>query len=157
MSYVSDNLLKDEEIVLFEKVHWFVYVPGLTLLVLGMYLFSFDAETGSPIFGAIAVVVALISTLNALVIKSTTELAITTKRVIAKVGFIKRETIELNHTMVESINVSQGIFGRMFDFGTLSINGSGGGKTPIKSICSPLKFRKAAMELVDKSQDIARK
>ena len=67
-------------------------------------------------------------------------------------GFIRRNTIELNHSKVESINVHQGIFGRIFDFGTLVINGTGGGKTPIPSIDSPLDFRKNAMQAIDARQ-----
>jgi len=56
------------------------------------------------------------------------------------------------YSKVESINVEQGIFGRIFDFGTLVINGTGGGKTPIPSIDSPLEFRKNAMQAIDAMQ-----
>jgi uncharacterized membrane protein YdbT with pleckstrin-like domain len=72
--------------------------------------------------------------------------------VIAKFGFIKRTTIELNHSKVESFHVEQGVFGRIFGFGTLHINGTGGGITPVPGIADPLGFRRKAMEAIDASQ-----
>ena len=41
----------------------------------------------------------------------TTELALTNKRVIAKFGFIRRQTIEININRIESISVNQGFWG----------------------------------------------
>lgn len=73
----------------------------------------------------------------------TTELAITDKRVIAKFGFISRNTIELNMAKIESIQVNQGILGRIFDFGSLTIAGGGIPSAPIPGISNPLAFRRA--------------
>jgi len=89
---------------------------------------------------------------NSLIIKRTTELAITSKRVIVKTGLIRRNTTELNHSKVESFSVDQGILGRILGFGTLVLTGTGGGKTKISNIASPLDFRRKAMETVDASQ-----
>ena len=108
-------------------------------------MISMLVETGitkEPIF----------SLIQAFITKVSTELAITTKRVIAKVGFIRRSTIELNHSKVESITVDQSILGRILDFGTLVINGTGGGKTPIPTVDSPLEFRRNAMQAIDAKQ-----
>jgi uncharacterized membrane protein YdbT with pleckstrin-like domain len=69
--------------------------------------------------------------------------------IIAKVGLIRRSTIELNHQKVESMGIDQSIMGRIFNFGTLTINGTGGVRTPIPSISSPLEFRKKAMETIE--------
>ena len=75
------------------------------------------------------------------------------RSVIAKFGFIKRSTIELNHSKVESFHVDQSVLGRIFGFGTLHINGTGGGITPIPNISDPLGFRRKAMEAIDASQN----
>jgi uncharacterized membrane protein YdbT with pleckstrin-like domain len=81
----------------------------------------------------------------------TTELAITNKRVIAKSGFVSRHTIELNINRVESLQVSQSLLGRMFNFGTLIISGGGNPQAPITGISNPLEFRKAFTEAQDQS------
>jgi len=78
-----------------------------------------------------------------------TELAFTNKRVIAKVGFIRRHTIELRVDRVESIQVGQGIFGRIFNFGSLIISGAGNPQAPILWIYEPMKFRRAFMQYQD--------
>lgn len=77
---------------------------------------------------------------------------VTSKRVITKLGLIRRNTIELNHKKVESFHVHQSIIGRIFDYGTIIIIGAGGGKTSIPDIDSPLEFRRQAMAVIDKSQ-----
>jgi uncharacterized membrane protein YdbT with pleckstrin-like domain len=82
----------------------------------------------------------------------TTELAITNKRVIAKSGFISRHTIELNINRVESLQVSQSLFGRIFNFGTLIISGGGNPQAPISGISNPLAFRKAFIEAQDQAR-----
>jgi len=78
-----------------------------------------------------------------------TELAFTNKRVIAKFGFIRRRTIELQISKVESIQVEQGVWGRIFNFGTLIISGAGNPQAPIPGISDPMSFRRAFMEYQD--------
>ncbi len=90
--------------------------------------------------------------MKAFIQRMTTELAVTSKRVITKVGLIRRSTMELNHSKVESFHVDQSILGRIFGFGTLVVNGTGGGKTPVPNIDSPLEFRREAMQTIDGSQ-----
>ena len=60
-----------------------------------------------------------------------------------------RDTTELNHSKVESFTVHQPILGRIFGFGTLTINGTGGIAIPIPDVDDPLQFRKKAMQIID--------
>lgn len=153
MSYVDSNILPGEDVIHKADVHWFIFVPGIIFLLLGIWLFSIDQETGTgPVFGLIAIIAATFSLAKAAITKVTTELAVTSKRVIAKVGLIRRNTVELNHSKVESFNVDQSILGRILGFGTLVVNGTGGGKTPIPTIESPLVFRREAMQAIDSAQ-----
>ncbi|MBI3375947.1 MAG: PH domain-containing protein [Betaproteobacteria bacterium] len=80
-----------------------------------------------------------------------TELAITDKRVIAKFGFISRNTMEISIQKVESIQVQQSLLGRMLDFGTLIISGTGTSHAPIPSISDPMAFRRAFLEAQEKA------
>lgn len=153
MSYVDSNILPGEDIVYKADIHWFIFAPGVLALSLGIWLFTIDPESGTgPVLGLIAIIVAVFSLTKAMITKITTELVVTSKRVIAKVGLIRRNTVELNHSKVESFNVHQSILGRIFGFGTLIINGTGGGKTLIPIIKSPLEFRREAMQSIDSSQ-----
>ena len=135
-SYVEGALVKDEKIVHVGNVSlwslWHLIVFGVLLLP--------------------AVGLGLILLIMAYVRYKTTELAITTKRVIVKVGFIRRSTVEININKVESIQVDQEILGRMFNFGTLVIAGAGNPQAPIVGISSPMEFRKAFIEAQEQAK-----
>lgn len=133
-SYIENALIKDEKIIYTGNVSLWSLAP---LIVLGFLLIA--------AFG-----LGLIFWIVAFIRYKTTELAFTNKRVIAKFGFISRQTIELNITKVESIQVNQGILGRIFDYGTLVVSGAGNPQAPIPGISNPMGFRRAFMESQDK-------
>ena len=96
-SYVEGALIQDEKIVHIGHISkwslWHLIVLGILLLpavVIGLMFFL----------------------LQAYIRYKTTELAITTKRVIVKVGFIRRSTVEININKVESVQVDQSLLGR---------------------------------------------
>jgi uncharacterized membrane protein YdbT with pleckstrin-like domain len=97
-----------------------------------------------PAFG-----VGLILLLIAYVRMKSTELAITNKRIIAKFGFIQRNTTEIQLGKVESIHVEQGILARLLNYGTIIVNGTGASFAPIPNITDPLLFRKKFTEAID--------
>jgi len=72
-----------------------------------------------------------------------TELVITNKRLIAKSGFMSRSTIEISLQWVESIQVDQTLWGRVFDFGSIIISGAGNPQAPVLGISRPMEFRRA--------------
>jgi uncharacterized membrane protein YdbT with pleckstrin-like domain len=153
MGYVNKNLMSGEDVIYNAKIHWFIFVPGISFFTLGIILFvSQSQQEFGPVIGIFALLAGLFLLLKAIITKISTELSVTSKRIIAKVGLIRRNTAELNHSKVESFNIDQSIFGRIFGFGTLIINGTGGGNTPIPNIDSPLEFRRKAVEAIDASQ-----
>ena len=132
-SYVEGALLKDERVVHVGHISlwslWGYITLGIVLL---------------PAFG-----LGLIPLGIAFIKYKTTELAITTRRVIAKFGFISRRTVELNINKVESIQVDQSVMGRLLDYGTLIISGAGTPQAPIPGISNPIAFRRAFIEAQD--------
>lgn len=124
-SYVESNLINGERIQYEGKTSLWSLLPNI---LLGLILL--------PVFG-----IGLIFWLSAAIKYYTTELAITDKRVVAKFGLIRRSTIEMNLPKIESIQVEQGIVGRIFNYGSILIAGAGDPKAPIPGISNPLKFR----------------
>ena len=154
MGYVEQNLLPSEEIVYKAKIHWIIYLNAIILIGLGIFLINTSPKNtesnGFAIIGGLIIFVGISSFIKAYIDKNSTELVVTTNRIIAKFGFIKRDTIELNHNKVESLLVQQSSIQRLLNAGTIIIQGTGGGKTPIPNIDNPLEFRKNAMEIIDK-------
>ncbi len=63
-------------------------------------------------------------------------------------------TVELTISKVESIQVKQGILGRIFNFGTLVIAEAGNPQAPIPGISDPMAFRRAFMESQDSASEV---
>jgi len=133
--YIDSNLIRDETVLY--RGHISLW-SQLGRIVLGVLLL--------PLFG-----LGLILLLAVLIRYKTTELAVTNKRVITKTGLITRHTLELNLSKAESIQVEQGLMGRLFDYGSLQINGTGTSHTPLIGIRAPLEFRRQFMEAQDQA------
>ena len=114
-SYVEENLVKDEEVIHWGSIHWINFISFrafLSLFILPM------------------------------IDNWTSEYAITNKRVVIKVGLIRRRTIEMNVQKVESINVDQSILGRLLRYGDITVVGTGGTRESFKTLADPIGFRK---------------
>jgi uncharacterized membrane protein YdbT with pleckstrin-like domain len=70
------------------------------------------------------------------------EFAITNKRVLIKVGLIRRHSLELLLQKVEGIGVDQTVLGRILGYGTITVSGVGGTKESFRTISDPLEFRR---------------
>jgi uncharacterized membrane protein YdbT with pleckstrin-like domain len=73
----------------------------------------------------------------------TTEIAVTTSRVIFKTGFINRHTAEMNMDKVESVVVDQSLMGRILGYGTIDIRGTGDGMEMLPVVADPIGLRNA--------------
>lgn len=78
-----------------------------------------------------------------MVVKASTEIAVTNKRLIYKVGLVARSVGEIDVQRIEGVNVIQGILGRIFGYGDLIIRGTGVGEVHLPPIANPITFRKA--------------
>ena len=139
MSYIDDSLIEGESILHRARVSWWSQAG---LLVLGILL--------------LVLVVGLAFLVVAWIRVRSTEIAITNRRVIAKFGFVKRDTVEINLDKVEALRVEQGFLGRMLNFGTIFISGAGTSVAPIKDIADPLVFRRKFMEATNRSISMPR-
>lgn len=149
MGFIDDNLMQEEKVIHRTKIHWLIFSWPVIVGLLAVYAMTVTPENSITYF---LVIVALFLIIRALVIYSTSEFGITDKRVLIKTGFIERNSHEVLLTKVEAIQVNQGIAGRMFDFGTIVIKGTGGSNDPFNNIVGPLTFRKIAQEQISKAQ-----
>jgi len=124
---------------------------GALLIVLAIALLLMPV--GSPdvmhwLAGIIAAVGVLIIA-AALVRRSSTELAVTNRRVIAKFGLVARSTVEMNLAKIESVRVEQTVMGRLLGYGSIIVTGTGSTMDPIRFIANPIAFRQAIQAATD--------
>jgi hypothetical protein len=158
--YIQSVLLPNERVLSVAKIHWVIFLlPAIfTLIAVALTLIFFlisansssigENGTGSALllssscccipFWAIGLITGVIGFLR----YSTTEFALTDKRVIGKHGILRRNSLELVLGKIESIRVNQGITGRMLDYGTIVITGSGGTHQYIPYIASPMELKR---------------
>lgn len=148
MGYVEKNLMPGETVVYRARISWLIYATPLALLAFSIVV----AGAGLPVLALLMVPFFLATLVTSAFTKHTTELAVTNKRLIAKFGFIRRNTVEMYLSKVESLRVDQGVIDRLLSAGTITVHGAGGGNTPIPCIDDPLEFRRQAMALIDPQQ-----
>lgn len=144
--YIQSNLSKGEEIVKRANVSFFLYTKEIILaiiLLVGGFVYR---DTGLGIF----IPIGLFFLIYPIIVIKTSEIAFTNKRIMAKFGVIRRQTFELKLEKIESVNFTQGILGRMFNFGYIIVNGAGN-STPILGISKPLEFRNFLNEYLDEN------
>ena len=153
-SYVESVLAQGERIVHRAAVsHWnfaLSYMVGVASIAAGAVVMYRYREPSWIMTAGVAIAFGIVVILVALIRRSTTELVLTDRRIIAKRGFIARDTVEMNLGKVESVHVSQSFFGRLLDFGDVTVVGTGSSLEPLRAISSPLELRRRLGELSQK-------
>lgn len=148
MSYIEQTLMAGETVQYRTQLHWIIFSRPLIYLFLAGCAFLFDLRLFSFLL-----LLATVATLIASIIELTTsEFAITNRRIIIKLGFIRRRSLEILLQKIESIEVNQSVLGRTLNYGSIIIWGVGGSREPFSSIIDPLLFRRKAQEQIDSTK-----
>jgi len=151
MSYIEKNLMNGESIIYLSNLHWVVFLWPVICFIVAITLFTVGGN--AAVVGVLFILIAIVTGISSFINYKTSEFGITNKRVIVKVGFIRRNSIEVLLNKVEGIQVNQGILGRILGFGSIIVTGTGGTKDPFHKISAPLEFRKRAQEQIASVQD----
>lgn len=151
MPYIKDNLNLGELVIHSAAVARATLIPATMALLLSIIGFvygmlfgqSWSGEAlGALVMGSFfCIPVGSFYLVRAFLRISSTEYAITTHRVIVKIGLVRRATSEVGIGRIEGISLVQGIFGRLLGYGTIVVSGTGTQKAVIRDIENPIKFR----------------
>lgn len=126
MSYIEQSLSAGEKVEGLFKLHWFAWIPMVIWIVLGLVTFGLTW---------------LIAIYEYLRLKFL-EQGVTNKRVIFKKGIISRRTEEMKLASIETVEINQGIWGRIFGFGTVKVTGRGISDLMFKNIDDPMSVKR---------------
>lgn len=169
MLYVQQSLTPGEELIHVGHFHWIYTVSALLNIVWGVVgcifviaaAIWFKANYGAPFasesilgmikethplvrMGAFMVLVfGLLRFATMMMIKASTEIAVTSSRLIYKRGLVARSVGEMSIDRIEGVNVLQSVTGRMLDYGRIMVRGMGVGEVLLPELADPLSFRKA--------------
>ena len=169
MPYIKKTLTAGERLIILKRRHSFFWLkPFLWSVVLAVafYGFIFAFELVSPPKGLweFLKVVVIYSFIQAPVFfiwpiwlclwlsywfkYRSKEYAVTTKRVIVKMGFIRIDTDELRNERIENIQIKQSLLGRLFSYGDLEFKGTGGTEVVFLFIADPVDTKKAIESVI---------
>jgi len=145
MRYVNQTLGADEEILRGAAFHW-IHTFSAVFQLFPFAFFALLVAAGGHSGAATAIMgVSIFIFFYLMIVKWTTEIAVTNKRLIYKRGWVLRKTDEIGVGKLEEVNLSQGILGRMLGYGRLKIGGTGVGSVSLPTIADPVSFRRAIM------------
>jgi uncharacterized membrane protein YdbT with pleckstrin-like domain len=149
MAYYTKVLQPDETVKYIGKLHWIIYRHAILWAILALIaaVVSSNLEADQR-FLVLMVAAALAGLAIIWFIRSwfhrwTTEMVVTNKRIIQKVGFIKRFTTEMNITKVETVDVIQPFWGRLLGYGSVRAIGTGASLETLPYVASPIQLRNA--------------
>jgi membrane protein YdbS with pleckstrin-like domain len=148
VGYVERHLLPRERVLYTTRLHWVLFAKPILAMVAGVALtwLLYRGVADPPWLWQTGVVLAATGVLW-LIVRwielETSEFAVTSVRLIFKVGLVARYTTELLLSKVESISVTQGPIGRIANYGDLTVTGTGAVREAFSRVHDPVGFRNA--------------
>lgn len=127
MSYIEESLSAGEKVEGLFKLHW------TSWLWVWLWVLLAIPTLGLTLFVALYAFLQL----------KYQERGVTNKRVILKKGIIGRKTEEMRLKSIETVEIDQGIFGRLLGFGTVKITGRGVSDFLFTGIDDPMAVKRA--------------
>lgn len=157
MSYVDSQLLPDETVRYRARLHRGIFTAPSVFggLALAALIGAIAAGHWWWLLVAVTAIIAAYTFTVAWVTYKTSEFAVTDKRVVIKVGWIRRRTLETMLSKVEGVGVDQSLTGRMLGYGSIEVTGTGGTREEFTRIADPLEFRRqvqAAISAADEAR-----
>lgn len=108
MSYISDNLIPNEQVLYRTRLHGKIFVPAVLLLLLCIPVIVLAIDGGvSPYLSLSLLVAPFVAFVSAYLTWYFSELGVTDKRVLIKMGIVGRHTLETVLAKVENIGWSR--------------------------------------------------
>ena len=160
MSYIQGTLSKVEKIKAVAKLHWMNYVKACLngfigfFIVLILSLDSLSAENISIndpaiLFGiGIGTLLFICLTVWDFLKLKLKEMVVTNKRVVCRTGVISINTEELKNQKIESVEIKQSLFGRIFGYADIWFSGTGTSKVAFRGVADPWKLKSKFEEIV---------
>lgn len=141
MSYIDQSLSEGEVLVGRFALHWSAWLPvvGLVAMALVMALAGLaHSAVAALVAGGVLFVPAVIAWLKLLCL----EMGVTNKRVIHKTGVIGRKTDEMKLGSIETVEINQGVVGRLLNYGKVRVTGKGVSAVAFRGVKDPMAVKR---------------
>jgi uncharacterized membrane protein YdbT with pleckstrin-like domain len=146
MNYIDESLGRNE------SLHYRARFPATRYVVAWSVLILVGVAAATLVgygYGWVGLIVVLVGTslfVGLMLQIWTTEIGVTTQRLIYKRGLLWRTTKELQLRAIEEVNLNQGVLGRLFNYGRIDLHGTGVDDIRLPSLAEPVAFQRAIQE-----------
>ncbi|TAM95327.1 MAG: PH domain-containing protein [Rhodanobacteraceae bacterium] len=142
MSYLKQSLAPGETIVAVFKLHWSMWIRFWVVIALGVVavVALLVAQVAWAALAA-AIIAILIAGYQWLWLRAI-EQGVTNRRVVRKTGIVSRTTTELRLASIETVDLRQTFWGRIFGFGNVEITGRGETAMVLSRIARPIEVKR---------------
>lgn len=127
MSYIDESLSDGERVEARFTLHWVSWLPMAGWILLGIVTFG------------LTWLVAIYEFLRL----RCTEFGVTNKRAIVKRGIVSRRTDEMKIASIETVEIDQGVIGRMLGYGDVRVTGRGISDLVFSRVDDPIAVKRA--------------
>lgn len=143
MSYLQQSLAPGETLVARFKLHWFMWIRFWIVIALGIIAIVALLVAQIPWGALAAAVLALLVAGHQWLWLRGIEQAVTNRRVVRKIGIVSRNTTELRLASIETVDLRQTFWGRVFGYGSVEITGRGETAMMLDRIARPIEVKRA--------------
>lgn len=142
MSYLQQSLAPGETIVAIFKLHWSMWIRFWVVIVLGIIAVVALLIAQIPWGALAAAVIAILIAGHQWLWLRAIEQGVTNRRVVRKTGIVSRTTTELRLASIETVDLRQTFWGRIFGFGNVEITGRGETAMMLDRIAHPIEVKR---------------
>ncbi len=171
-TFAENNLRKGEEILLkgkvnplcaFSQILWCLVVLAAAIAVSIIMGGNENLKDMSLVITLIVwiafIVIGVLPLLYRIIYLCSMSLAVTNKRVIGKVGIIKKNTLDYPIEKVDNISTENSFWGAILKYHTVTVLGGGGSDAKIKfqGISNAVQFKNTVTDAIEQHAEEARK
>ncbi|HEX4637636.1 MAG TPA: PH domain-containing protein [Rhizomicrobium sp.] len=149
MSYIQKSMGGGETIVVYARFPKIYFVGAWLALLIPFLLFMAmivqgEAQADPYTIGAgVLFLLGLITFIRMMVRQWSTEIGVTSHRFVEKYGLLSMRTNEIALPNIEGVRMHQSVLGRVFNYGTVRIEGTGVDSVTTPAIADPVGFVRA--------------
>jgi len=160
--YVDSLMGANENVLVLERQHWFVWVPRLIFCIILIAVISAISVLAAPftsgigMFGLVLNIIPVWMFLRTFLDWVNETYIVTNRRIIQTEGVVNKSVIDSSLEKINDVVLSQSVLGRIMDYGNLEIlTGSELGLNKLERIQSPVKFKIAMLNAKEAMRDLS--
>jgi uncharacterized membrane protein YdbT with pleckstrin-like domain len=151
-NWLDHYLMPQEKVIYRAECHWIVFLTPAVFLLVSIFFLSW-----APVLRKLAIIpllVVVITGFHQTIAYLFTEMSVTERRLLAKMGYIRRTYLEIPLENIASFEVKRSLLGSVLGYGRLSIFDTGHQTISLDPLSDPIELRRHIQIALDHLKSI---